>query len=313
MGWTIYGQGKANVLFQNEELYPGRLARVRRCSPQNPSAERIFDFWNRTFYSSPRGPEMLPRMSLEPFAEKLKEQLYRLCPDVDRSQKHFILIERLGPQNCEELNVIKLKYNHGLVKELNNYMTLEFKPKWLTPSPNVPIPDTYICRNCALYYSRKGKFPEFCALGLSSRAKQRGSALVEAAISILLARYPEHASLGSMAKHITDYWLNSGISEFIEQFQSLDSKGILFHDDMNCQLPEGFLTSMAARDCTVIIGFNTRGDVNIRGSIIDLDMKGGKKKLDYWKQLEGDLVGIMKNKELAQSSSHCLYMLLYHS
>lgn len=311
--WSIYGQGKANVLFQNEDLYRGRLARVRKYHPQNPSAECIFNFWNRNFYISTNGRKLLPRMSLELFTDSLKDQLYRLCPDVDRSQTHFILIDRLGPQNCEELKVVKLKYNHGLIKDLNSYTTLEFKPKWLLPSPNVPAPDTFICRNCALYYFRKGQFPTFCSLSLSSKAKEKGAAFVEKSLTILLTSSLKTDYQGPLAKLITDYWLGSGISEFIEKFQLLDSEGILTYNDTNCQLSEKFLTSMAARDCTVIIGFNTEGDLNIRGSIIDLDLKGGSNKLTYWRQLEGQLVEIMKNRELAETSSHCLFMPLYHT
>ncbi|GAB7341450.1 hypothetical protein MBLNU457_7689t1 [Dothideomycetes sp. NU457] len=154
---------------------------------------------------------------------------------------------------------------------------LEFKPKWLSQSPNAPA-ESVRCRTCALRAQRQAtkdrgqavpSATTWCPLALvSGDQKER----LLAAAAILKANKCHWISDGEV--QLANLFANSDLLGLLKEYQKrLDSHGILE------SLSEGnnmhdLRTAMTLRDCTLFItSRNGRFDEETELKLADLDLK----------------------------------------
>jgi len=178
-------------------------------------------------------------------------------------------------------DLVTLEDDHGMfltdMTAMGTDTVLEFKPKWLSQSPNAPN-DSVRCRTCALRAQRQATRKTgqavppgttWCPLALVSRDKEERQL---AAAAILKANKCD--------------WISDGASQLADLFASNDLLGLLKNRQRRLD-PHGILesfsegkdmrdlrTAMTLRDCTLFItSCNGTFDKETQLKLADLDLK----------------------------------------
>ena len=214
--WEYFTEGAANILFRyvGEHPYFKRfLLRLRKLLPGAPTTRQLFDHINRRF--APLLGNYIMRCDLIELNAGLVSALNRVLEEetgdydwagrpvvkgarrlLDDKEQWGMLVEDMScgnylypPENGEE---DEKPDDPG--EEWRDMATVEFKPKWLTQSPNAPANWT-LCRTCAVRLMngsrQKGNVPDYCPLDLASGDKERMEqaiyAIVNSQNSVMIA------------------------------------------------------------------------------------------------------------------------------
>ena len=170
---------------------------------------------------------------------------------------------------------------------------MEFKPKWLAPSPSAPN-DATCCRTCALNNMR------FVAGNSREREQFRSKACP---LGHFVGTHEFRRNLidsYDLSDDVKDKQLETWLAELRTQvwFQSLrkaqialDSLGPLGDEEHLTSLD--FRIAMTLRDCSIVLQIpkHTTSDMYVKSAIIDLDLKpASAKKRAQWRETERMLV-----------------------
>lgn len=194
-----------------------------------------------------------------------------------------------------------------LVQDLRNTdpehtTIIEFKPKWLLPSPNAPA-DAVRCRSCARNAQQRslGKQvkQEFCSLDLLI-CRVKGPKSEDAALRVLHAVFEASPLSTEAEKQSVVHWLQTTplFTRLARAQGQLNPTGF-----KEGEITRESLTDLQAaqtlRDCACFLKVprGTTGTVEAR--LGDMDEKNGYQKLQYWIDTELDLIngGLYQAKE----------------
>ncbi|KAK3391938.1 inositol-pentakisphosphate 2-kinase [Sordaria brevicollis] len=155
--FRFIGEGAANIVF--EVLFPEGM--------QNESGSNIFSVLKDKLLRVPKAntkafphPEILQywESSISPLFDNPKEDLVqqyliRLDNSIISQLNHVLLEQDSSRRHDFQGTKVAEEAEYGMLvedmrKKSPTNLLLEFKPKWLTPSPTVP-PTATRCRNCA--------------------------------------------------------------------------------------------------------------------------------------------------------------------
>ncbi|THV50083.1 hypothetical protein BGAL_0165g00020 [Botrytis galanthina] len=187
---------------------------------------------------------------------------------------------------------------------------VEFKPKWLSPSHEMP-PKAIRCRTCALH-ARRIAFGEerkntdlqsyLCPLKLTDDDPKLKFANYEASASHILHKTRDSPAVQSLAKWIHENPLLKRLRDLQTEY---DRKGSLKSEKASHEL----CVAMTLRDCSLYIRMNKDSQV-IEARLGDLDYKSAS-KYSSWRKKEQELVDEgwycgEERKELKQPIDECL-------
>ncbi|KAK0722464.1 inositol-pentakisphosphate 2-kinase [Lasiosphaeria miniovina] len=209
-------------------------------------------------------------------------------------------------------------------KKSHSDLIVEFKPKWLSQSPNAPVSATR-CRNCAREAYRRNHFHrkkkqqtstagppttitttgtsssssthettplilcplDFLACTSSTSSNEALDRLVDQLITGASPHGQQHQQHHSRLKT----WLatNSLLARLRDAQLANDRCGPL-----GASAPNGELQlAMTLRDCTCFVRVSGEGedeDGRVEAKIADLDKKNGEAKMGYWQETERQLI-----------------------
>jgi hypothetical protein len=328
--WHYFAEGAANLILKSDlPEYYNKLLRMRKLVPGSPTTTDINHFYQTQvlpvlgdYYV---GTELvaLPAGFVAAINSRPPAEGQRNDKPLDENESHAFLMESVydSPDyrqesfkvNSTTFTLCRLPITDGTIDDNNSIqeIVLEFKPKWLAPSPNSG--DTSLrCRTCALAYKR-GKNPGLCPLDLVSN----DAAVVERAFAAEFASLSHHIDPVAypVAEIVAHGLYQSELLDKLKQLQELDGRGILWYDSAQKKIDNDFLTAMAARDCTLFITIklnyacssscatggvasyaekivNVGGtDYPIRLKIADIDLKNpSPEKCQYWTEIERGLI-----------------------
>ncbi|KAL7626250.1 Inositol-pentakisphosphate 2-kinase [Parahypoxylon ruwenzoriense] len=166
-----------------------------------------------------------------------------------------------------------------------DYITLEFKPKWLAQSPMAPR-DATRCRTCAREALRNGDkikkgmkiSTPVCPLGLLHENR----AVVMSAIDRLTPKWSERDR-----RRLADALKDSGVLERLKDLQvEGDSGDALFTRPSDAR----FGLSMTLRDCSCFVRMPIDPNSPVIIKLADVDKKNWREKQSYWQERHNDLV-----------------------
>ena len=328
--WHYFAEGAANLILKSDlPEYRNKLLRVRKLAPGSPTTSDINHFYQTQvlpilgdYYVGTELVDLPPGFAAA-INSRLPAEGQRNDKPLDENETQAFLMESVydSPDYRQEsfkvksttFTLCRLPITDANVEDNNNIqeIVLEFKPKWLVPSPNSG--DTSLrCRTCALAYNR-GKTPGLCPLDLVSN----DAAVVERAFAAEFANLSRHLdpTVYPVAEIVARGLYQSELLDKLKQLQSLDGRGILWYDSTEEEIDDDFLTAMAARDCTLFINIklnnvntspcetgekasraekivNVGGtDYSIRLKIADIDLKNpSPEKRQYWADIERGLI-----------------------
>ncbi|KAJ1337601.1 inositol-pentakisphosphate 2-kinase [Microdochium nivale] len=195
------------------------------------------------------------------------------------------------------------------MSESPEYLSLEFKPKWLAQSPLAPK-DSIRCRTCAREAFRiaqkvaEGKSaaklgPPVCPLGLMHPERWVRMATIDR----LAPSWSENDR-----ERLADALQKSGLLERLRQLQVSGDAGRALFD--NPSDPHFGLT-MTLRDCSCFVRMpkNDNGPVLIK--LADVDKKNWEAKQTYWQDSHNNLIdnGWYTGKEQPRLETNCIFEL----
>lgn len=318
-------QGGANIVYKldslgsDDEKYAplrNRVLRVRK-SVDDTTTQQIANCFSG-FISKLLEPRFLVEIKLvhltEDFIASLNLDLHQLELSGWRSTKH--VGARVKP-DAWGLLLTDMTSDGTLRKEGGGAYAIEFKPKWLSQSPNAP-PFSRRCRTCAIRAQRDS---EKQSQGHSDRPAVAGAA--KATFCPLALLSDDRATLATIARSLfatTDYaavdlqdqhqtFFTTRFVDFFTvqgdglrllrrlQFlqQRLDPYGILATGIS--PLPEHitlihlkrFQLAMTLRDCSLLMKIPLSATEPVEARLADLDVKSSKEKLEEWRLKERSL------------------------
>lgn len=350
--WEFFAEGAANIIYKyNEhgnytEKFHGKLLRLRKKIEGNPTTLEVHKFLEDKIV--PVLGDYYVNMELVKLTDEFKAGLQQLRPDGnqrldapfnDKEEYGFLMDSTLDlhknyphhfksdgisyflgylpiEESCQEQLNPDNSGSHSLDNKYKE-VVVEFKPKWLLPSPNSADDiDCCRCRTCALGYQRKKKL-SFCPLDLVSfdNVSQFKKTIIDAfgkgedKITKLLQTENSENDI-PLTKVLIDLLYQNPVLKDLQKLQALDKKGILGYKHGE-QPNEDFLIATAARDCTLFISVEKLDDENdlktkknqsliqidakkfkVTTTITDVDIKHpSDAKLDYWRGIETTLLG----------------------
>lgn len=322
--WYYFAEGAANlILLSNLPKYRNQLLRVRKLAPGSPSAADINDFYQTQvlpllgdYYVSTKLIS-LPKGFVASINSRPPAEGQRNDKPLDENESHAFLMESVfdSPDYRQEsfkiksttFTICRLPSTDHTVNDTIKEIVLEFKPKWLLPSPNSGE-KSLRCRTCALAYKR-GKKPGICPLDLMSESFD----VIERAFTSEFSKLSSHVDTDAypVAKIVARGLYKSEPLEKLKQLQTLDSHGIIWYNSAEKKIDQDFLTAMAARDCTLFITIKfdvDKGtsltasptaktvrvgetDYSLSLKIADIDLKNpSAEKRKYWADIETGLI-----------------------
>jgi inositol-pentakisphosphate 2-kinase len=220
------------------------------------------------------------------------------------------------------MSVVLTRYR--VLSEHPTDLIIEFKPKWLTQSPNAPS-GAIRCRNCAreAYRFNQKKIAQpgviLCPLDLL-RCRKDPAALQQVVDHIIPNHYP--VSAGQLDRLVTWLKTNSLMERLRDAQIQNDPYGPLkamgstndgsgYVDMMHLAL------AMTLRDCTCFLRIQGNdAHAAVEAKLADLDKKNGLAKLAYWQATEHKLAGegyYMGTEEPKQKTTCQLERMASHS
>ncbi|KAK4231513.1 inositol-pentakisphosphate 2-kinase [Podospora fimiseda] len=315
--FNFIGEGAANLVF--EVII-------------DPNFKDIDDHIRKTFQENlirlPKADSKThPHQHLQNYWETIISPLF---PSSSLVQQRLIKIG--GPQIIHQLN-LSLTNNHNndrrhdfrnttvsnaeygmLVEDMRakslHDLSIEFKPKWLSQSPNAP-PQSIRCRTCAreaLRSHKKGSnkpkaIP--CPLDYIACNNTTNNTSTNPKDSSSLTKILSSPLFPSLSHPALQTWLqqNALLPSLLQAQLSNDKSGVL---DPLLNNPNKLSLAMTLRDCSVFLRIKKDGSVEAK--LADLDRKDWERKLEYWKGMERDLIegGYYKGKENPKQITDCL-------
>ncbi|KAK4194734.1 inositol-pentakisphosphate 2-kinase [Triangularia verruculosa] len=312
--WTInfVNEGAANLVFEvglppgipstagshrkrGHDIFQGNLLRVPKAGAKTFPYPELQQYWESTV--TPLFPE----------ENLVQQQLVRLghSPSkvISRLDELLIKEESRRRKDFRGTRVLPDAQYGMLIEDMRSQNTsdlfLEFKPKWLSPSPS----QRTRCRNCAREAYRDHLDPSH------HKAHRLG---ILCPLDFLACR-DSPQSLDSVLKHILPAssspaqrnhllnWLKT--NTLLPLLQKVQSE----HDPssgVNLEL------SMTLRDCSLFLRISSPSEesMKIEAKLADLDKKNATKKKDHWEELERNLVegGFYDGKETPREETDCL-------
>lgn len=346
--WEFFAEGAANIIYKynthgnQSDRFNGKLLRLRKKINESPTTLEIHEFLHRKIV--PVLNDYCINMELVELTDEFKIGLQQLKPDgkqrldapIDDKEKYGFLMDSTLDLHKIYLHNFKIgaisyflgyspleksyeeqsnSNNVSLEKYKYKEVVIEFKPKWLLPSPNTIDQENCVrCRTCALSYQRKKKL-SFCPLDLVSfDNKSKFEKVIldafgegEAKITELLQTKNLENNI-PMTKTLSKLLYKSPLLESLKRLQALDKKGILGYNPGE-KPDDDFLVATAARDCTFFISIEKADEKNLNTkknqaiieidgnkfkvttTVTDVDIKNpSKAKLDYWRKVESTLL-----------------------
>ena len=183
---------------------------------------------------------------------------------------------------------------------------LEFKPKWLAPSPVAP-PSATRCRNCARAAQKwdddgnTDTPPPHCALDFF-RCASDPDALARTldALATPTDDGPARARLA--------HWLATDALRLLARLRDLQ----VSHDPRGPPAAEthdpAFQLAMTLRDCSCFVRIPAEPDQPVVAKLADFDKKNWEAKLAYWLATERELIegGFYEGREVPRRTTNCL-------
>ncbi|KAL8387944.1 hypothetical protein RB599_002928 [Gaeumannomyces hyphopodioides] len=192
---------------------------------------------------------------------------------------------------------------------------IEFKPKWLAQSPTAPA-GARRCRNCAREALRSRKKDEgvgsiLCPLRLLDRDSPESARIVCDDLTAAAGREEEEEEAaaavfaeGSRELESLRGWLltNELLPRLRDAQLANDTVGVLEPTDTF-----SLGRAMTLRDCTCYVRLAPGGGA-VEARLGDLDLKDQETKLEYWKNMELELIdgGWYMGTEKPQVKTNCL-------
>ncbi|EJT73167.1 hypothetical protein GGTG_10016 [Gaeumannomyces tritici R3-111a-1] len=188
---------------------------------------------------------------------------------------------------------------------------IEFKPKWLAQSPTAPA-GARRCRNCAREALRSRKKDEFvgsilCPLRLLDRGSPESLRIVCDDLTAAAGADAGVFAEGSRGLESLREWLltNELLPRLRDAQLANDTVGVLEPEDTF-----GLGRAMTLRDCTCYVRLTPGGGGGggVEARLGDLDLKDQETKLEYWKNMELELIdgGWYMGAEVPRVKTNCL-------
>ncbi|KAA8911070.1 hypothetical protein TRICI_003932 [Trichomonascus ciferrii] len=313
MGWRVYAEGGANVLYTNEGRLAGKLLRLRKKHKYKVSTKEVYDFMKDELVPY-LGNTWIIRFELVRVPRGFYSALGNTKEKLDLSEEYGLLVENARFDQIEDIRPSRktdLTYGSLEIRKLQHGTTsvfLEFKPKWLVQSPNAPA-SAKCCRTCA-HRAMTNRPKGFCPLDLGSGDPYR----VRRAVKALLGNAVNNNEI-PLEDIVTTYFLETNLLQSLRRLQALDTRGILnYHESKD--LDKNFFLAMSSRDCTLFleifdqnVGGNTPVSVNgtyywVKAKLADLDLKNPKKR-SQWAAVEANLQPWYNNVQFSSVSTGC--------
>lgn len=293
--WQFFAEGAANIIFKYSpsssssssannglEIDEGRLLRLRKDIPGNPTTLEVDKFIKS--YVVPILGDFYVDMQLVELTHDFIHNLNKIEPakgqrldaPINTSEQHAFLMENVlssssssKTKHYEKLKIPGISILLGLDDKLNSStsssslteVVVEFKPKWLLPSPDsVTLENVTHCRTCALALQRD-KPIAFCPLDLISKDHQVFSQMISKLfgnnkVTDKIKSYaPATTTKGDffpLVEILDKAMYRHPLFTRLQKLQKLDKRGILDYS-ADEDLDMDFLVATAARDCTVFI------------------------------------------------------------
>ncbi|KAK0389379.1 hypothetical protein NLU13_2954 [Sarocladium strictum] len=181
-------------------------------------------------------------------------------------------------------------------QESDDYVLIEFKPKWLLQSPNAP-PNAIRCRQCASVFRTFVTKPDLssplpsqtlCPLTLGRSDGGHYDFSSPFRIAPALAAQATSSAQLSYFEHALDRVANHPVIRKLRTVQAeLDKHGPL-RAELSPLLPQ----AMTLRDCTcfaqIPLSPGRKGPANV--ALCDFDWKNPERKLEHWRSRESQLI-----------------------
>jgi len=269
----------------------GFLLRVPKAGKDSFPYEEHQAFFEKTIQKLFPPEELVEQRLVDIRSSGIIPQLNRLL-EVRDSQRR---------EDWRRTRVADVKYGM-LVQDLRDLdfdkqRVIEFKPKWLSPSPNVPPGIIAVrCRSCARNAQQRslGKQVQqnFCSLDLfiagmgGPGAESAARRVVEGIFSTQLLTV-EAEQKERIVQWIQETTLFRRLSKAQTQANSLP-----FLPELKRPREDlGSLSrAMTLRDCAVFLIVPVDGNKPIEARLGDLDKKNFTKKISYWRDTERELI-----------------------
>ncbi|CAP68546.1 uncharacterized protein PODANS_7_5180 [Podospora anserina S mat+] len=315
--WTIkfVNEGAANLVFEvrlppsppsttgshanrHSDIFQGHLLRVPKAGAKTFPYPELLQYWDSTI-TPLFPPENLVQHQLVKLGQspsKVITILDELLAKAESGRRKDFRGTRVLPDAQYGMLIEDMRSQNP-----SDYF-VEFKPKWLSPSPS----QRTRCRNCAREAYRDHLDPShhkahrlgiLCPLDFIACQSNRGS--LE---NVLKHIVPASAS-PSHRNHLADWLRTNSLLPLLQQAQAKHdpSQGV------NLEL------AMTLRDCSLFLRISTPQDgtgqpTRIEAKLADLDKKNAAKKKKHWEELERDLVegGFYEGKEQPREETDCL-------
>ncbi|KAJ9666282.1 Inositol-pentakisphosphate 2-kinase [Coniosporium apollinis] len=330
--YRMLAEGGANIVYkldslnsEDEKYAPLRncVLRVRK-SVDDTTTKQIANCFNGLI-SKVLEPKFLVELKLvhltEDFIDSLNLDLHQLELSGWRSTKH--VGARVKP-DAWGLLLTDMTSDGTLGKGGGGAYAIEFKPKWLSQSPNAP-PFSRRCRTCALRAQREfeKRGSEKQSKGQSNEPGAAEAGAAKATFCPLALLSDDRATLAMIARSLfatTDYaavdlqdqHLNFFTARFVDFFtgqgdglrllrrlqflqQRMDPYGILAtgigpHPEHITLIDmKRFQLAMTLRDCSLLMKIPLSAAEPVEARLADLDLKSSKAKWEEWRLKERSL------------------------
>ncbi|KAH8890794.1 hypothetical protein GQ53DRAFT_746981 [Thozetella sp. PMI_491] len=314
VGFSFVGEGAANVVFEavvpdayeGDNPFRGKLLRVPKAGTKAYSHEEIQQYWEKSIKPEFEEGQLVQQSLVQLKGTGLVPRLNDTLSGVEDRRKDF-QGSTIGDVDFGMLVEDMRKRNPG-------DLVIEFKPKWMTQSPNAPA-RARRCRNCAREAARNQK--NGICTGLIADAPpcplvalmcSEDPAIPEESVEqIAAALNPALATTSADQQLRFGDWLrrNTLLKRLHALQAKYDPKGPLYADPKH----PGLSFAMTVRDCTCFVRIPKEPGTPVEAKLGDLDKKNADAKWKYWRQTELTLTneGYYECREQPAQRTRCLY------
>ncbi|KAK0661256.1 inositol-pentakisphosphate 2-kinase [Cercophora samala] len=314
--WTIkfVNEGAANLVFEvrlppsppsttgshrngHSDIFQGKLLRVPKAGAKTFPYPELQQYWDSTIT-----PLFPPENLVQHQLVKLGQSPSKVISLLD----DLLIKEEPGRRKDFRGTRVLPNAQYGmLIEDMRSRnpsdLFVEFKPKWLSPSPS----QRTRCRNCAREAYRDHLDPShhkahrlgiLCPLDFVACQSNPGS------LDNVLKHIAPTSASPTQRDQLTNWLKTNGLLPLLQQAQAKYDPSL----GVNLEL------AMTLRDCSLFLRISSLGDgtgqPRIEAKLADLDKKNAAKKKHHWEELERNLVegGFYEGKETPREETNCL-------